>query len=250
MLENFDYYSHQDANMMLQSLHTKLCDQCDGDALFTYIKKKNGMINSSIDYWTEYRMINRINKGYCTDDIAGLPADIWQAIDNIVIIDDCCGTGGSLAKFIKNSGKIFSGKTIYYLVLHALNASRPVLKQIEDTYKVTIKLLAINEREKACEIVSDEDAAATRELVIKASRELNINSDYYLGKDNSEGLMAFHNNTPNNTIGLFWFETDKNKPVLPRDYGETPSWRPGIHKMKADKKARKNSNYMAVKQNG
>ena len=253
MLEHFDYYSHQDSNIMLRALHEKLCKQCDSEmpeALYTYIKKKNGKICSSIDYWLEYRMINQIDKNYCTDDICAFPVDDWQAVDSIVVIDDCCGTGGSLEKFLKNSGKDFSGKTIYYPVLHALNASTSILRQIEDLHDVTIKLLAINERDKASEIVSGKDAEATRELLVNASKKMEINPDYSLGKDNSEGLMAFHNNTPNNTIGLFWFESDKNKPVLPRDYGETPSWRPKTTQMKAQKKARKKNNYMAVKQNG
>lgn len=253
MLEHFDYYSHQDANEMLHSLHKEFLKQGDceeSDALYTYIKKKDGKICSSIEYWSEYRMINRIDKNFCTDDICMFPADDWALVDNIVIIDDCCGTGNSLKTFIEFSGKDFSGKTIYYLVLHALDTARSMLSDIETTYRVTVRVLAINTRAGACEIVSGKDAAKTRELVKRASEKLEISPVNYLGRYNSEGLMAFYNNTPNNTIGLFWFKSEKNDPIFPRDFGATPKWRPQPRQMNKAERTRKKNNYMAVKQNG
>lgn len=252
MLAHFDYYSHQDANKMLRALHEKLIQRYNGkepDALFTYIKKKDGKICSSIDYWSEYRIINKVDKNLCTDDIVTFPSNSWALVDSIVIIDDCCGTGGSLEKFIRLSGRDFSGKTIYYLVLHFLEQSKSMISHIENTYGVTINVLAINSRIKASEIISGTNAQETRQVVTAASKKMKINPDYFLGKDDSEGLMAFYNNTPNNTIGLFWCESEKNNPVLPRDFGVVPKWRPEVKQMKESKRSRKESNYMAVKRN-
>ena len=253
MLEHFDYYSHQDANKLLRALHGKLMIHYNGknpDALFTYIKKKDGKICSSIDYWSEYRIINKIDKNFCTDDIGTFPPSSWALVDSIVIIDDCCGTGGSLEKFMKFSGKDFTGKTVYYLVLHFLEQSKAMILHIENTYGVTIKVLAINSRMKASEIVSGANAQETRKAVKAASEVMKINPKYFLGQDDSEGLMAFYNNTPNNTIGLFWYQSEKNNPVLPRDFGVVPKWRPEAKQMKENKRKRKESNYMAVKKNG
>jgi hypothetical protein len=237
---------------MLQQLHQKLLsEECEEDnALYTYIKKKKGIISSSVDYWGEYRTQNRINKNFCTDDIDALPQQDWELIENIVIIDDCCGTGGSLEKFIKNSTKDFAGKTVYYLVLHALEDAQNTLAQIESKYAVIVKLIAINIRKKASSTICETAPEEVRQKISQASSELQIHESYHLGKDNSEGLMAFYNNTPNNTIGLFWFKAENYSPIFPRDFGAKPKWRPSINQMSGARKQRKESNYMAVKKNG
>ena len=136
MLEHFDYYTHRDANTMLQKLHQELLatDYEEDSAIYTYIKKEKGEINSSVDYWSEYRMINRINKSYCIDDINAFPEEYWEHVENIVIIDDCCCSGNSLNTYLKTAKKSFSEKTIYYLVLHALADAESQLKEIEKNF--------------------------------------------------------------------------------------------------------------------
>lgn len=253
MISDFDYYSHQEANEMLIRLHSELANDyglSDETALHTYIRKKDGRICSSVDYWTEYRFINKVDKNLCTDDLRAIPEDEWALIENIVVIDDCCGTGGSLGKFIELSKRNFSGKTIYYLVLHALEAAKETIHQIEEKYSICIHLVAINTRKLATELVSPDNAVEARERVKYASKEMHISKNYVLGKDDSEGLMAFYNNTPNNTIGLFWYRSDKNEPLFPRDFGKTPSWRPSINAMKKTREQRKKDNYVAVKKRG
>lgn len=253
MISDFDYYSHKEANEMLIRLHNELAEDyglSDEAALHTYIRKKDGRICSSVDYWTEYRFINKVDKNLCTDDLRAIPEDEWVLIENIVIIDDCCGTGGSLGKFIELSKRDFSGKTIYYLVLHALEAAQETICQIEEKYSVRIRLVAINIRKLATEIVSPDNVVEVRERIKCTSKEMHISKNYALGKDDSEGLMAFYNNTPNNTIGLFWYSSDKNEPLFPRDFGKTPSWRPSINAMQKSKSQRKKDNYVAVKKRG
>lgn len=253
MISSFDYYSHREANIMLGRLHDELGRDFgfnDNTALHTYIKKKDGRICSSVDYWAEYKSINKIDKNLCSDDLREIPESEWALIENIVIIDDCCGTGGSLEKFIELSKRDFSGKTIYYVVLHALEAAKEKIIQIEEKYSLCIHLVAINIRELAIQIVAPDNAEDTRKQIIKASRKMHIGKDYALGKDNSEGLMAFYNNTPNNTIGLFWCPSDRNNPIFPRDFGTTPPWRPSINSMQKAKDQRKKDNYVAVKKRG
>ena len=44
--------------------------------------------------------------------------------------------------------------------------------------------------------------------------------------------MAFYNNTPNDTLGLFWFMSKKNKPIFPRELEEKPGWKLSNEKKK------------------
>lgn len=250
MVAHFDYYSHADVNQMLRELHSqflRMSNLNDCDALHIYLKKRDGHINSSSDYWHDYRLCNSIDAGFCTDDIECISADEWSHIQNIVIVDDCCGTGSSLEKFISSSNRQFTDKTIYYLVLHSLASADKKLKKIEQIYNVKIVLIFINKRDKATKQISASESDIAK--LISVSSSLGIPRKYHLGFERSEALMAFYNNTPNNTIGLFWFSADDYHAPFPRKHQATPSWRSGVE-MKKEKKQRKAKNYIAEIQHG
>ena len=84
-------------------------------------------------------------------------------------------------------------------------------------------------------------------MFVEECKNIGVNPQYSLGKDESEGLVAFYNNTPNNTIGVFWQDTGNNKAIFPRDYGALPVWEMTPKEMKKRKKERKINNYMAAK---
>ena len=72
---------------------------------------------------------------------------------------------------------------------------------------------------------------------IGISKDLKIHNDHILGFEESEGLFAFYNNTPNNTLGLFWYDTDLYKSPFPRNNDVKPAW------MSAGKNIRSTQNY-------
>ena len=111
MLEQFEYFGHQRVNDCLAALHCKAASEYSLDpdmALYTYIQENNGTLNSSNDFWFEYRTINKIGYKNCSDNITALSPDIWEYVQDIVIIDDFCGTGGTLKKFLESSSAEFT----------------------------------------------------------------------------------------------------------------------------------------------
>ena len=66
-----------------------------------------------------------------------------------------------------------------------------------------------------------------------------------LGYKNTEALVAFYNNTPNNTLPIFWTDVEDNKALFPRNDDEKPSWK----MMKRDKELRSESNYLRKSRN-
>ena len=46
--------------------------------------------------------------------------------------------------------------------------------------------------------------------------KLSINKDFILGFEEVESLVAFHYNTPNNTLGLFWQDLSDFVALFPR----------------------------------
>lgn len=55
--------------------------------------------------------------------------------------------------------------------------------------------------------------------------------------------MAFYTNTPNDTLGVFWLLSAKNKPIFERKKSKEPKWK----KIKKEKKGRRKQQYEAKK---
>ena len=254
LLESFDYYSLQFINVQLQLLYNRLTDDyhvSDLDAAFTPIKKKNGQFNSSTQYYSDFNRINCINKKSCFDDIKLIDQTIWEKIENLVIVDDICGTGDSLKSFLEFTQRDYSGKTIYYIVIHALEAGENYLREIEEKYNTTIVLITSNCRGKAFELDEVRAIEGAKETIEQFSEDQDINKKYMMGYKDSQGLVAFYNNTPNNTIGLFWCLTDTYTPIFPRMISKEPIWnrRPSINSMKEGRNNRKKANYVLRSKN-
>jgi hypothetical protein len=77
---------------------------------------------------------------------------------------------------------------------------------------------------------------------METSKLLNIPEKEIFGFEMSESLMAFYNNTPNNTLGIFRYDTEKYKSIFPRKNDKRPLWQ----RMKEEKEIRKKQNYNAV----
>lgn len=46
-----------------------------------------------------------------------------------------------------------------------------------------------------------------------------------MGYKDAEALMTFYNNTPNDTLGIFWFPIDDKKPIFSREMDIQPGWK-------------------------
>lgn len=239
MINRFEYYGHRRINAALATLNDRLIKDFQVDAqtaIFTYINEKSGKLNSSHDYWGEYRTIAKISKDNCTDDLVKFANAYWEFITCIVIIDDCCGTGNSLKTYIENSKLDFSGKVLYYLVIHAMDDAASLLTHVAEQYNMTIHLLCLNSSSK----FFTADIAGVKQLFVEKMKSLEINNTP-LGYSDSEALLAFSNNTPNNTFPLFHKTTSKISAVFPRKEKQANVW----DRMKQAKQ-RKAQNYSAL----
>ena len=108
LILNMSYYSNETANKWLKNLHNDLlmCDNVtDDNTIYAFIKSNDGLSNSSNDYWTNYKAINRINKNLCVENMNAITEYQWGFIDNIVFIDDFSGTGKAFIKELKRNPK-------------------------------------------------------------------------------------------------------------------------------------------------
>lgn len=83
-----------------------------------------------------------------------------------------------------------------------------------------------------------------RECFKEESLKMDLyNENDIFGFSKSESLVSFYNDTPNNTLGVFWKNTSKNNALFPRNNERKPAWM----RFKSDKKQRNESNYAREK---
>jgi len=246
LLDEFCYYSHNKANNLLASLHKILVssyDVSENDTIYTFIKSKNGSSNSSNDYWTEYKNMNRLNKEICILDIKTIDDDEWLGIKNIVFIDDCSGTGKTFEKFISKNLNRFKGKTIYFISIHIMHDAEIYIEDFAKKNGLNIILINAKIQDKAFTRSCFGDGCdEAKQLITLTSRKKGIPNGEILGFEESESLMAFYNNTPNNTLGILRYDTESYFSIFPRERSKKPEWR----KLKKKKQQQKLKNYNAA----
>lgn len=254
LLEMFEYYSQQKVNQYLYDLRFRLDEREQFNqelTIYTPLHSSKGIVNSSFDYLYTYRQLHGISKYKIVLDLNKYiekKPDRYNEIQNIVIIDDYCGSGKSLKTFVKNHSERLIGKTIYYLVTYFMKEAMPLINEISKQYKVVIKVIYINSGIRAFEHdFFSEKANELRRLIKDNSKKLEISNKCCLGQYNSESLVSFYNDTPNNTIGLFWYDSNKYFSIFPREFENTEGLkRPTPKSLKQQKAERNIQNYLSA----
>lgn len=250
LLEKFEYYSQESMNCSLYELG-RMLDSCetynDDVSVYTHIPSKKGIENSSIDCLIDYKNMHGVSKYKMVFDLKRYIETHDKQIENVVIIDDFCGSGSSLKSFFEAYGEWFSGKTVYYLVTYAMDEAVQALYTAATEYNVTLHVLFTNHAVKAFNNIAITDTPdEARKLIKSFSQSVDIPRDRRLGKYKSESLVSFYSDTPNNTIGIFCYDTEKYFSIFPRarESSETVK-RPTPLSMREEKKQRNIQNYNA-----
>jgi len=253
LLESFEYYSQEKVNVFLWELHQKLKalpDFSEDSAVYTHIPSRNGIENSSIDYLYSYKGLNGLEKYHLVIDLSTYvkkSAEEYEKINHVVVIDDFCGSGKTFITFLTNNSAIFNGKTIDYVITYMMNEARLNITKAASELNLCINIICINEGNKAFELLENTDEK--RMEFVEFSRKIGICKNYHLGYTGSEALVSFYNDTPNNTIGIFWCDTPLYFSIFPRDtaHPSSENKRPTPKDMKQQKKERNKQNYYIAK---
>jgi len=243
LLNHFEYYSHQEVNKQLKELYSQLKENFkieEENTIFSFIKSKDGISNSSNDYWNEFKYENNINCNLCYENINVIEGFQWKFIDNIVFVDDCIGTGNSFISFLLPNVLKFKNKNLFFVTIHAMVDGIKEIKKFgidNDINIIIIKYRSENKAFNSDYFSNNEDAI---DDVMKMSLGFKIPKNQILGYKESQSLMAFYNNTPNNTLGFFRYNTDNYVSIFPRINSKKPSWQ----NMKKSKNNRNNLNYL------
>lgn len=254
LLEMFEYFSQKKINRYLHDLRFKLEEKAKFDSestIYTPLPSSKGIENSSYDYLFTYRQLHNISKfklALNLETYIEKNRGKYGEIKNIVIVDDFCGSGESLKAFIKQYSHHLQGKTIYYLVTYFMREALTLIGEVSKQYGVSVEVIYIKSGGRAFDDdIFREKQAELRALIKKQSKTLNIPKIYGLGKYNSESLVSFYNDTPNNTIGLFWYDSDNYFSIFPREFENTEGLkRPTPQSLKEQKGVRCTQNYLSA----
>ena len=155
-------------------------------------------------------------------------------IEEYIFIDDLCGSGTQAKRYsdeiIKNIKFLKSDAIVKYIVIVATEDG---LKKIEDSnlgFDVVTSIFMLDNTYKCfnddsryfSEFYPNIDKEFCMNLCQTYKKELQYKfvNEYVnpLGYQNSQLLLSFFHNTPNNTLPIFWFEEEKNRwnPIFKR----------------------------------
>ena len=243
LIQNLEYYPQKLTIKLLIELHSKLKELptiSDDNTIYAYIKSKDGKTNSSDEYWTMYKLFNNINREICYENIEAIDDWQWDYVENIVFIDDFSGTGQSFINELQEREERYYGKSIYFITICIMEDAIKKIKDYSQEKNINIFLIHYYMQKKTFTRDLFKDNTDAKNLLIMLTEYLKIpKRESPLGFNESESLVAFHNNTPNNTLPVIRYDTKEYTSLFPRRHDRKPSWQ----RMRSEKKLRKNANY-------
>ena len=118
-LDLFDYYSHKVVNSSLKKLHEQLQAMKSvsfQNTIYSVLPQKSGCVNSGIYYLLEYKEINAISKHVVYSSFPDAAKNL-PFVENIVFVDDICGSGKTFISFVDKNKELLIGKNVCSVVL-------------------------------------------------------------------------------------------------------------------------------------
>lgn len=247
LMKKLDYYSHKSINQEYKRLHTRLLEEYDlnlDDTIFTVLKSQRNTFNSSYEYMIEYKLINNINKHCIIPELSDwYDKENWNNINNIVFIDDFCGSGKTFCDYIETIKDKLLCKILFYVVVHIMEDGLDEINKYAKQNKINIIIVCNNIKRAA--FSSDKNLEEKKDVFEKECRKKYISKKDIFGYEQTEALVAFFENTPNNTIGILRKDTGKNRALFPRKIEKKPLWQ-----MKEKRKQKAKNNYVRATKSG
>lgn len=153
----------------------------------------------------------------------------------IVFIDDVIGSGKTAKKNISNFFKMddidLKGKKFFLVAMYAEETIKGELEKEFNSFEYELEIIVLYECKKCLSenyIFSKGEMEVSKSAIIKAEEEIagkrvGEKKSCALGFENSQLLLSFFYNTPNNTLCMFWKPTKMNFPLFTRNSFHRPS---------------------------
>lgn len=222
LLIQFYYYSEERIKDKVVDLYDAFIKEYQGDVnavVYTKIIKEQGVACSDI-LFTTFWMQNSSMYSYAENNILGL-LEAKQIPKELVIVDDYSGTGKTFTKTLDKMLQVedeVRNSNFYFLTLHTTKRAVQQIEEYAELNGISIKIISLDYSDEIFkkdyiynEIEAEHKKRQYSEICTKQKIEKHI-----LGFDDVSSLVAFHYNTPNNTLGLFWQDLVDFTALFPR----------------------------------
>jgi len=218
LLKHFEYYSQQRMNSYAVPYFHALLDEIDfyeKKAVFSPLKFREDHPDSSTMFSYEFIFINKLTEeDWC--QTKSQQKELFKKAQIIVVVDDICGSGKTFNDFMQDNCDLLKGKEVVYIVYHFMKNARPLIDESAKRFGVHLHVIYQQAYEKGFSLISpvhspQEDIRTFCEF----SEKVGVSGKYVLGFQDSEALVSFHHDTPNDTLGLFWFKRGQYWPIFP-----------------------------------
>lgn len=219
LLGEFYYYSEKQLTKKAKELKAAFDKEYVGDdsLIFTTVIKEYGTSFSDL-FWNTFWFANDLYD-LSEKNIIGLLSNN-QIPTHLVIIDDYSGTGGTFVKtlqtLIETNAAIIDSH-IYLLSIHITERATALINQFSAEVGIDITIIALDKSAETFregtlfQLVEAEKKRLSYEQIC-AHKHITM----ALGFEDVQSLVAFHYNTPNNTLGLFWQDLEGFAALFPR----------------------------------
>jgi hypothetical protein len=221
LVKHYNYYSRAEIEKILRNIFNIINDDLKLNRKKTIYSRieDDSKIDSSNHLLEEYKAINNISNNY-SHDIERLHIDIFEEITNVIFIDDIIGSGKTIQRFFNKNLKKLSKVKIYIFCIEILEEGKTFLENYFKEKGLNCLIIPKNIHSQAfknTKIFSSDILEKEKMLRTFEENLFGKGHPHVMGFENSQAIVSFYRNTPNNTFGSFWYSGHKWQGLFPRD---------------------------------
>lgn len=215
LLKHFYYYTEERLNSKAIKLYQKYKEEYSTDcdfSVYTKIEKETGVGFSSFifeTFWVKNGLKDSASDKFMNE------VQTWDTLPEVLaIIDDYSGTGATFINYINKLLKIkpeLKSIKFYFLVIHVSKDALLNISAFAEQQGLYIHCIYLDESDRAFKegyIYEAIESEIQKNKYRKLCEEHNICTEYSFGYKQIAALVSFEYNTPNDTLGAFWYELD------------------------------------------
>lgn len=221
LVKHYNYYSRVKVNEIFDKFYAMINDERRFNPLYTIysVVEDDTKLNSSNTLLEEFRLHCNISSDF-GHRIDNLSVENMDEIENLIFFDDIIGTGETVKKFFEKNKEKLSKVKNYIFCIEVMSEALDMLNNFFNTDGFDCEIIYHNVSMKAF----DEGIVFTtnrekKELALRVFEESlwSKGSQNIMGYNNSQAIISFFRNTPNNTISSFWCNRKHWNGLFPRN---------------------------------
>ena len=207
-ISNYRYYSRETVEHIFQKFHHDFLSQVVNmqKTIFCNISNVENLTkyNSSNFFLSKYLEVNSLDnsKGFdiYQELLAKPESKRIRKVETIVFIDDFSGSGNTIIAYFQKLLPFLKDKKIVIYCIHIMeDAEKNILRFVEENKGSNAIYLKYS-----CKSKKILNSSPELRKVIRDFEKNDLSSSFPLGYDESEALVTFYRNSPNNTISSYW----------------------------------------------